>query len=248
MAPLVAYRGHAFTVQNMRNAAATTPAGTSLLTTPAATLSTMRDSHVRGLLLEHLRRLHIDEPDTRIVDELDLCNGAARVDVAVFNGRLTGWEIKSPRDRLDRLPAQVIYYSKVCDEAWLVTDATHLEAALKVLPDWWGVLKIDVDENGPALVQHRAAEENPHVESESVVRLLWRDETIALLKENGADTSGLRRANRAVLWAALVTLLDSNTLRAAVRDTIKARPEWRRPTQRPARRKGPAGIVVATVS
>lgn len=207
----------------------------------------MRDSDVRGLLLEHLHRLHIDEPDTRIVDELDLCNGAARVDVAVLNGRLTGWEIKSPRDRLDRLPGQVTYYSKVCDEAWLVTDRTHLEAALGILPTWWGVLTIDVAANGPALVQHRAAAENPRVEPESVVRLLWRDETMALLNEHGADMSRLGRANRAVLWEALVALLDLETLKRAVRDTIKARPEWRRSTRRPARGKGPDGIVVATV-
>lgn len=215
----------------------------------AATLAAMRDSDVRGLLLEHLRQLHRDEPDTRIVDELDLCNGSARVDVAVLNGRLTGWEIKSPRDRLDRLPGQVTYYSQVCDEAWLVTDQPHLERALQTLPGWWGVLLIDVADDGrPVLVEHRPAAPNPHVEPASVVRLLWRDETLAQLAEHGVDLAPLRRATRPILWAALVEALAPDDLRAVVRETVKARPEWRRPTPRPRRRTGPVGVVVATAT
>ncbi len=52
------------------------------------------------------------DADTLVVDELDLC-GLTRVDVAVVNGHLSGFEIKGSTDSLRRLPGQVTVYSQV---------------------------------------------------------------------------------------------------------------------------------------
>ncbi|HHY79514.1 MAG TPA: sce7726 family protein, partial [Thermoanaerobacter sp.] len=55
----------------------------------------------------------ISEPDTIFVNELDICFGTARIDVAVINGKMHGFEIKSEQDNLERLPAQIEAYNKI---------------------------------------------------------------------------------------------------------------------------------------
>ena len=64
----------------------------------------MRDRDVRQALLAHLAELHAGDPDTRIVEEMGVWCGTARIDVAVVNGELCGFELKSERDTLERLP------------------------------------------------------------------------------------------------------------------------------------------------
>jgi hypothetical protein len=68
------------------------------------TVTRMRDGDIRAALHAHLIVEHQEEPDTRFLDELSLC-GLVRVDVAVINGTLAGYELKSDQDTLRRLPA-----------------------------------------------------------------------------------------------------------------------------------------------
>ncbi|MDA8118743.1 MAG: sce7726 family protein, partial [Gammaproteobacteria bacterium] len=74
--------------------------------------------------------------DTVVLDELGICRGEVRVDVAVVNGEIHGYEIKSDRDSLRRLASQVELYSKVLDQATLVAGERHFDAAAALLPEW----------------------------------------------------------------------------------------------------------------
>jgi len=56
-------------------------------------------------------------PDTLIVNELGLADGASRVDIAVINGHICGGEIKAEADSLDRLPRQVEAYGRLVEDA-----------------------------------------------------------------------------------------------------------------------------------
>src|SRR2546423_214083 len=99
----------------------------------------MRDVEIRATLLATLRAEHPDPVTDRIVPEMALCLGACRVDVGVVNGALSGFEIKSPRDNLARLPSQVSYYSQVLDFATVVLCDRYIVRVMKDLPAWWGV-------------------------------------------------------------------------------------------------------------
>ena len=97
------------------------------------------DSRTETLTEESLRRsLHSYlivqqqvEPDTTVIYELGLCQGSARVDLAVIDGQLHGYEIKSERDSLRRLRAQADLYNKVFDRVTLVcTEKAHMRGAL----------------------------------------------------------------------------------------------------------------------
>ena len=73
----------------------------------------MRDADVRTALRRELEEHFRDDPDTRIVEEMGIWSGSARIDIAVINGELHGYELKSERDRLERPPRQIDLYNRV---------------------------------------------------------------------------------------------------------------------------------------
>ncbi len=184
----------------------------------------MRDKDVRAALHADLQGLH-SHGDTLIRDELGLCLGATRVDVAVINGSLVGYEIKSDRDRLDRLAEQARLYGNVLDLAVLVAAPRHLDKAAELLPPWWGLTRVVCEPAGLRLQIERPAQDNPAVQPLAVAQLLWRQEAFELLEEHGG-TEGLRRATRWQLWRELVERLGVDELRAQVRRTLRARRAW----------------------
>ena len=60
----------------------------------------LKDNDIRVTLIDELNRINAQH-DYRIIEELAVCDGEARVDVAVANGRLCGYEIKSDADTLE---------------------------------------------------------------------------------------------------------------------------------------------------
>jgi hypothetical protein len=179
-----------------------------------------RDAEVRDLLKRHLAADHAGVP-TVLLDELGLCQGNVRVDVAAVNGELSGFEIKSPADRLTRWPKQCRVYSKVVDRAWLVAPEKTLAAA--AAPEWWGLVVIVQTATQLGLRVVRDAQPNPKVDGYSLARLLWRDEAIHILDEHGL-ARGFRTKPRRVIWRRLANEVPLDNLRRAVRAALKVRP------------------------
>jgi hypothetical protein len=185
-----------------------------------ASLDPSKDRDVRSLLKQHLIATH--GPGTTVLDELGLCQGDVRVDVAAINGELSGFEIKSPADSLARWPKQRRVYSKVVDRAWLVAPEKALEAAKA--PGWWGLIRIVETEHQLGLRVIREATLNPKPDPYSIACLLWRDEAIDALAEMGLDR-GVRTKRRRVIWERLADLAPLDQLRRAVRAALKVRPQ-----------------------
>ncbi|MGD9527057.1 MAG: sce7726 family protein [Dehalococcoidia bacterium] len=184
----------------------------------------MRDRDVRQQLFHDLREWH-DEPGTLFVDELDL-GGLVRVDLAAVNGALWGYEIKSERDTLRRLPTQVQVYSQVLDYAVLVVAERHYEHAVGLLPDWWEVIVVTGEADDVVLDPVRPGAKNTGVDAMRVAQLLWRDEALAELTERGLDR-GVRSKPRQAVWQRLVDVLELTDLQQVVRTRLKARQGWR---------------------
>jgi hypothetical protein len=158
-------------------------------------------------------------------DELGICLGETRVDVAMINGTLSGWEIKSDRDRLDRFARQVELYGRVLDHAAVVTGARHCDAVMESVPDWWGLWRCVPAGRWPVAEVVRAGSTNPKPDSFSVAQLLWRDEVYAELV-NRDLARGLRRATRWRLWEALAAAVPAPELGTIVRERLRARRAW----------------------
>jgi hypothetical protein len=179
------------------------------------------DPEVRALLRDYLDHIH-QGTDTRVLEELGLCQGDVRVDVAAVNGELSGYEIKSPSDTLARFPRQCRFYSKVVDRAWLVAPEKTLATASA--PSWWGLIAVfDLDDRlGLRVV--RPALLNPQPDALSIAKLLWRDEALECLR-NAGRARGVMTKSRTVIWKRLVECVGLDDLRAAVRDALQRRPE-----------------------
>src|SRR4051794_28800137 len=78
-------------------------------------------------------------PHTLVLNELGLRHGEFRADIAVINGSLTGYEIKSDRDSLVRLVDQVKAYDSVFDHASVVVGCRHARSVASLLPPHWGI-------------------------------------------------------------------------------------------------------------
>jgi hypothetical protein len=195
----------------------------------------MRDRDIRLALHELLRAEHRDDQDTLVLDELGLCQGAVRADVAVVNGSLAGFEIKSDRDTLERLPRQAEIYGRVFDYVTLIVGKKHATGISKKIPSFWGIVVVSSGAAGLSLKTRRAARRNKKVDPHAVARLLWRDEALKVLGRHELDR-GLRSKPRRELWLALATGLATEELSDEVRKTLRARADWR--SDRPQSRCG----------
>lgn len=187
----------------------------------------MRDRDVREALYSKVLKEHEGDTDTLVLDELGIRHGASRVDIAVINGEIHGFEIKSDADTLTRLSAQMTFYSEVFDRVTLVVGQKHAEKAMPTLPDWWGVRVATEGARGAIHFKvTRKAKMNPAHNPIALAELLWRDEAMQELQELGV-TGAILRQPRAALYQHLAEALELDDLRAMVRRRLKARENWR---------------------
>jgi hypothetical protein len=187
----------------------------------------MNDHQLRRALKSKVLARYAKDPNTRIVDELGLRHGLARVDIAVVNGIIHGYELKSDKDNLKRLPHQIHVYSSVLDKVTLVVGIRHALEATELLPDWWGIKIARVGSRGAFEFEaYRTARLNPSLDPLSICKLLWRDEALTLLDELG-EAAGVRHKPRAIVYSRLSQVADLGNLQERVRRQLKARTNWR---------------------
>ncbi len=187
----------------------------------------MRDRDVRKALHAKVLAKHLDAPDTRVIEELGICWGTSRIDIAVINGKLHGYEIKSDADTLERLPSQMFAYNSVFDRVSIVVGGHHAERVLSIIPEWWGVkIASEGAKRAVHFEQFRWPSDNPCVDPFEVARLLWREEAFSILDDLGAS-QGMKGKSREALYRRLTTVLTSHELGAHVRWRLKQRSGWR---------------------
>ena len=184
--------------------------------------SKLGDAEIRPALRSHLQAKHSHDAETVVIEELGICCGQVRVDLAVVNGFLHGYEIKSDRDSLRRLSSQVDLYSRVLDQATFVTGERHLSEAMEIVPFWWGILRIEPTSRSPLFKTERRGRRNPCRDPRSLVKLLWLDDAIALLELYNV-ARGVRGKPRRLVWDRICESFDVDEIAAAVRGRLKAR-------------------------
>ncbi len=186
----------------------------------------MNDVHIRAALKIELLFQHKDAPETVIIEELGVDHGASRIDLAVVNGELHGFELKSDRDTLRRLSEQAKAYAGVFDRVTLVLGERHLRRAIEVVPDWWGIRVAREESGGLSFCDLKLPVNNPSPDPMCVVGLLWREEALGFLEELGV-ARGMYSKSRAEIYLKLVERVDFGGLRERVRRCLRDRLDWR---------------------
>jgi hypothetical protein len=171
------------------------------------------------VLIAQIRR---GNPSARLVSEMGVCQGVARIDLAAIGSQLDGYEIKGERDDLSRLTGQAEVYSHVFDHLTLVASERHLAAVAERLPEWWGLSVVDGEAR--EIRQVRLPSVNPTRDPHALVRLLWREETVNALEPHLGRRSN---APRLGLWRQLVELTPPDELRDLVCRSLRERTDWR---------------------
>jgi len=193
------------------------------------------DIEIRKALIEDLQAAFRADPETLILQELGLRHGATRVDIAVVNGSLHGFELKSDLDTLKRLPRQVRIYSGILDYVTLVVGRRHAQKAEAVVPYWWGIQVAEHSANGQLqLLDMRRPLQNPSPDKLAIAKLLWRDEALAFLEDMRA-ADGVRSKPRRAVHGRLAEVVALDVLRARVRHQLKSRTDWLSDRQRMSR-------------
>lgn len=175
----------------------------------------MAEAIVRQALRTHVMGAVHGARDT--VDELWVPRSNERADMAVIGRWLDGFEIKTERDTLKRLPRQIIAYGRLFDRCTAVVAERHEQSASEMLPQWWGITTFHI--NGKAtFTTVRKARANPALDPEILVRLLWRDEVMRALISLGLEPN--RKASRGSLWTELLRSASLKQLRSAVRNAL----------------------------
>lgn len=187
----------------------------------------MNDIDVRQAVHKKLLRRYRSDKETLVVDELGVCQGSARVDIAVVNGIIHGFELKSAKDNLNRLPAQVKYFSSVMDKMTLVVSDNHYDEAIKVIPGWWGIKIATQGQRGAIHISTARRERtNQHVDPWALSQLLWHEEILSGLDICGI-IKGVKSKPRWELWQKLAAEMPICQLKNFVRSALKSRADWR---------------------
>ena len=186
----------------------------------------MCDLDIRIALRKRLTLEHQHDQNTLVIEELGLCEGMARVDIAVINGHIEGYEIKSERDTLYRLPSQLEIYGKTLDRVTIVAGAQHMSKIAGLVPQWWGIEEVSCKEGEISFNVIRCPSLNPSIDPHSVVQLLWRDEAIEVLKDLGLS-KGMLTKPRTAIWSKLADSLPVEELCAIIRTRLSLRENWR---------------------
>lgn len=185
------------------------------------------DLNIRLALKEILEQRHAKDGKVRIIEELGIQHGTARIDIAVINGTLHGYEIKSDQDTLQRLPEQMDAFNSVFDKMTLVVGKKHLYEAINMVPDWWGITVAKINPNSPVTFNLiREGELNKQLDSVSVARLLWKEEALGILEEIG-EAKGFYSKTRDLIYEKLSLVFDQENLGEKVREKIFFRKDWR---------------------
>lgn len=118
-----------------------------------------------------------------VVEELRVHNGNAIADVVALYSEAHCYEIKGFNDKIERVITQGNYYNSSFRKITLVTTENHLEKALTIIPDCWGIMVAYIE--GNVRLRHvRGARNNTEFNKELAVLTLWKSEMLSILEES----------------------------------------------------------------
>jgi len=179
------------------------------------------DRSIRTVLINKLNEKYKADPETAIIPEFTLPHASARVDIAVINGVMHGYELKSDIDNLLRLTSQKDAYNLIFDKLTLVVGKNHIVEALSLIPDWWGVTIAKITQKGlePLLIPIREAHHNPNQDTLAIANILWKEEAISILEDLG-ESKSLRNMSKAYICHKLIESLNECDLKKYVKRSL----------------------------
>lgn len=180
------------------------------------TATQSHEKFAKALLIQHMLRSGMIADDVVLINELALENFSRRADIALVNGNIELFEIKSEADNLLRLSGQIETFTRYCDKMHVVAAPRHIEDILSSTPNEVAVWQLD----GSGIIKIvRRGKKQTLRDKQSLLRLININELKHLLRENAVKVSIQRRK---YLEAAAMELPVS-MIRSGVLELLKER-------------------------
>jgi hypothetical protein len=200
--------------------------GIPKLDRPKCPSDDVTEAAIRRFVKTRLPRVVRSLSRALLVEEMEVCSGRARIDLAVIGDRLIGIEIKGPHDSVTRLPGQAKAYSQCFDHVVLIVHEALSTKARALIPEWWGLIAGRQVDGRIRYRMERRPETNPSLNLEKVLSLLWREEIDALLAEL-LGSNPKPRATKKTIRAELLAQVAPPVLHHASLRKLRERTEWR---------------------
>lgn len=165
----------------------------------------MLDKDIREPLFDYLDARY---GKVRVIEEKEINRSRADV-LAIVEGAIIGFEIKSDSDSYTRLKTQVKDYDKFCDKCYVVVGESHIHVD-KHIPDYWGIIVV----NQENVIVDRDAELCPKVKLRNQLDMLWRNELLNIQLKEGLPK--LARWKRLDIYKRLIETAGEPTIKADV--------------------------------
>jgi hypothetical protein len=181
---------------------------------------------IREYVKSQLPRLIKRTSKPLLIEEMEVCSGRARVDIAVIAEHLIGIEIKGPKDDVTRLPGQAKAYSQCFDRVVLVIHESLMSKAKPLIPQWWGIVVGRQQDARWEYQLERRPKANPELDVNAMLSLLWRHEILDILF-NCSGSVPKAGASKKTIRAELISRVDASVLRCASLKKLRERTDWR---------------------
>lgn len=185
----------------------------------------MRDFDIRIHLRNYLLNKYYLDSHSKVVEELNLPAAKARIDMAVINGHLHGYEIKSSKDTLQRLPSQLEAYEKIFDYLSVITEKKHSKKLIDLVPSWVNVYVCSEVNDQFVIELAQKGSINKNKSGFHLAKILWREELIQILNEK--QIPFIQRDRNWILAEIVSSNIKVKELSEIVRIKLKGRKNWK---------------------
>ena len=182
----------------------------------------MKDIDIRNGLKNTLLKKYVDDSESFLIDEFNVSLGVVRADIALFNGVMHAYEIKSECDTLKRLDNQIYEYNKFFEYVTVVSCEKFMNRVLESVPENCGLILAKNGKDGVKFKQVRKAKKNKGIDKICLAKALWKDEMIEIL-ENKQYNRGFKSKSKPLLYEILAQEFSANQLVQIVKNKIKKR-------------------------
>lgn len=179
----------------------------------------LSEREIKLAVISHLEKRSALQ-DGVVINELPVANWSRRADLAVANGKLQAFEIKSDFDTLRRLDGQIALFATRFDKVVLVTTSRFISSALERLPQFVEIWEAARRGSEVALRVVRRGQVREVKSRHILSSYLQKSEVASFLRSNGHDVP--HWASRDELEE-LLTRLPVSKLRAFVLARLKQR-------------------------
>ncbi len=145
--------------------------------------------------------------------------GACKADVVILNGTSTAYEIKSDRDKLDRLSAQVSTYLQAFARVNVVASERHVQRVLEQVPSAVGVMRLT--RRGQLSPIRQPVDDAARVVPSTVFEALQQHEAKAILQGLGISVPDVPNTRMHRALRTIFTNLDATTVHDAMVATLR---------------------------